>query len=133
VPGQRACGGEPPGVTGLGQDRGGTHRRQPGDRGDQCGQPELIQDPGHPQFGLGEPGPGEMPVLQQQLHPLQCARPVRDHPGWVAERGEQATYDPQARLLPAAADDLTPDHLPGPGRSEPPGPGQVSLVPAGDH
>jgi hypothetical protein len=26
---------------------------------------------GHPLLGLGEPGPGELPVLQQQLHAME--------------------------------------------------------------
>ena len=57
----RAAGGEPPGVAGLGQDRRGTHRRQAGDRGDQRGQAELVQDGGHPLPGAGEPASGVLP------------------------------------------------------------------------
>ena len=63
VPVHRAAGGEPPGVAGLGQDRRRAHRRQAGDRGDQCGQAELVQDRRHPPLSLGEPVLGVLPVF----------------------------------------------------------------------
>jgi hypothetical protein len=73
------------------------------------------------------------PVSGQQLDPFQCAGPVRDHPGRIGERGEQPAHDPQAGLLPAAAGDLAPHRLLEPGRSQPPGAGEVPAVPASDH
>ena len=63
---QRPAGGEPSGVAGLGQDRGGADRGQAGDRGDQAGQSELVQDGDHPLLGVGEAGLGVAPVGQQQ-------------------------------------------------------------------
>jgi hypothetical protein len=76
-------------------------------------------------------------LVSCQSPSTNCTRssaPARcDHPGRVAERGEQPAHDPQARFLPAAAGDLTPHRLPGPGRPEPPGPREVPQAAADDH
>jgi hypothetical protein len=45
---QGPSGGEPARVTGLGQDRSRSDRRQPGNRGDQLGELKVVEDPGHP-------------------------------------------------------------------------------------
>ncbi len=70
---QCACGSEPGEVSGLGENRRRTQRGQAGDRGGQLAQVQLVQDGGHPGFGLGQPSSPLTPVRQQQLHPLQRA------------------------------------------------------------
>jgi hypothetical protein len=116
VPVQRAGGGEPARVARLGQDRGSADRGQAGDRGDQAGQPELVQHGEHPGRGVRQPPMCMVPVLQEQRHPLQRAGPVSDYPGRVGEGGEQLADDPQARPAPAARNDQPPGRGPGPGR-----------------
>jgi hypothetical protein len=116
---QRPSGREPLRVTGPGHDRRRAHSGQAGDRGGQRSQAELVHDAGHPLLSVGEPGLGEQPVFQQQLHPLEHAGTVRSHTGRVAEGCEQPANDPQTRLLPAAPGDLPPYRLPGPCRAEP--------------
>ena len=56
------------------EDRGRTDGGQAGDRGDQRGELEFVEDGGHPGLGVAEPGVGVLPVRQQQLHPFQRAR-----------------------------------------------------------
>jgi hypothetical protein len=57
--------------------------------GDQLGELELVEHRGHPRLGVGELALGVGPVLHQQLHPLQRAATVREHPGRIGQGGEE--------------------------------------------
>jgi hypothetical protein len=97
VPGQRPRGREPGRVTGLGQDRRRADRGEPGDRGHQAGQAEVVQDGDHAGLDIGQPGPGVPPVAQGQVHALEGAGPVRGHLGGIGQGREDGAHDPQAR------------------------------------
>ena len=125
--------GEPVQVAGLGQDRRGPDRGQPVDGASQLGQPELIQDGDHACLGVGQLGPGVVPVLDDPGDPFERGRPVRQHPGRVGQGGEHLPHDPQAGTLPAAAGDLFSDGSFEPGRPEASGAVQVAAVTVDDH
>ena len=108
-------------------------QKNPGDRGDQPAQAELVQDTGHPGLGLGEALVGQRPVSEEQLHPFQGAGPVGDDPGRVGQGAEQSAQDPQAGFLPAAADDLASDYLLEPAGAEASGAAEVAAVAVDDH
>ena len=55
VPVQRAGGGEPARVAGLGQHRCGPDRGDAVDRGDQPGQAQLVEHGEHPGLDLDQP------------------------------------------------------------------------------
>jgi hypothetical protein len=74
---------------GLGQDRRRADHGQAGDRGDQLGQPQFVQDRCHPGLGVQQPAVGLEPVAQQQRNPLQGTRTVGDHSGRIGQRREQ--------------------------------------------
>jgi hypothetical protein len=99
---------------------------QPGDRGDQRGQAEVVQDGNHPGLGVGEPGPGVAPTTQRQVRAFQCPGAVRHYPGGIAQRGEDSTDDPQARALPAPPGQLAPDRGLEPRGPQAADPGQVT-------
>ena len=102
---------------------------QPCDRGDQPGQPELIQDRAHPGLDIGEPGADIAPVAQRQVRAFQGAGAVRGDPGRVGQRGEYGPDDPQARPDPAPAGQL-PMHRRGePVQAQAPDPAQVPGAP----
>jgi hypothetical protein len=123
-----AAGSESPWVAGLSQDRCRADRRDPGDRGDQTGEPELAEDRGHPQLNLADPLAGEIPVLQQESNPLERARTMRDDPGRIGQCGKHIADYAQARFVSAAASYLPPHHMLEPGHAQPPGADQVTAA-----
>ncbi|MEV2226734.1 hypothetical protein AB0E01_43870 [Nocardia vinacea] len=130
---QSAGGGEPGGVTGLGQNRGSTDRGQSGDGGDQVGESKVVEHGCHSVLGVGEVALVFDPVAQQQLHSFQCAAPVCDHPGRVVERDEHVARDPQRGFLTSPACDLAAHGLLEAGHPEAAGAGQIAAVAIADH
>ena len=122
----RPGGGEPGQVAGLGQDRRGPDRGQPVDGGDQ-------RRSGRARRGRRPSGPRCRPAWRWassqsariQLDPLERRRPVREHPGRVGQRGEQACGRSAGTARPAPAGDLAraPPARTGPARAGGCGPG----------
>ena len=109
-------------------------QKNPGDRGDQPAQAELVQDTGHPGLGLGEALVGQRPVSEEQLHPFQGAGPVHGHAaGSVSAAKSLPTQDAQGGFLPAAAGDLASDYLLEQAGAEASGAAEVAAVAVDDH
>jgi len=83
-------------VAGLGQDRGRADGRQAGDRADQLGQTQLVEDGHHERFGVDQPRPSAVPVLYDHRCSLERTGPVGGHSGGVGPR-------PRGPATPAAA------------------------------
>ena len=79
----RASGGEPPRVAGPAKIAAAPIADRPVIEVTSPVRPSGSRTAGHPPLGLGEPVLAVPPVFGQQLHPLQRAGPVRDHPGRV--------------------------------------------------
>ncbi len=121
---QRARTRELGGVAALGEDLGGTDRGEPRDRGDQLGEVELVEDPGHASLDLREPAMGRPPVLEHEVGSFQGASALHRDAGSVAEGVEHGAHDrrvpaggaPTGQLTAHSPGEAFPAHAPQPGR-----------------
>ena len=97
----RAGAGEATQVAGLGEDRSSY---QTGERPliEQASwvDYQVVEDGDHARFGVGQLGPGGVPVLNDPTDALKRTEPVRDHSGGVGHRGVEVAQDPQAGTDP---------------------------------
>lgn len=103
--------GEATQVAGLGEDCGGPDRGETRDGAGRLGELQVVEHRDHASFGVGQLGPGGVPVLDEPIDAFEGAQAVLDHAGGVGQSGVKVAQYPQAGADPPAAGEFLADRV----------------------